>query len=111
MIVKYTYNEGNHTITMALYKIAIDTGFVGKEGYEDFMDDLVKKINDLIKDTNDSEYREFLEETRDGIIEDMAENVKLFAEPYIYSYTVSADGNTVTFEYDEEKSVDTFLHE
>ena len=111
VIVKYTYNEGNHTITMALYKIAIDTGFVGKEGYENYMDDVVKKVNDVIKDTNDSEYREFLEEIRDGIIEDKTENAKLFAEPYIYSYTVSADGNTVTFEDDEEKSVATFLHE
>ena len=110
VIVKYTYNEGNHTITMALYKIAIDTGFVGKEGYENYMDDLLKEVNAAIKNPKDYDL-EKLKEFRDDIIEAKAENVKLFAEPYIYSYTVSADGNTVTFEDDEEKSVATFLHE
>lgn len=115
VMIKYTYNEGNHTLTMAVYKIAIETdngwNLFGKKEFDNYMDDLLKEINAVLKNTTDRELLEEIEEFRDDIIEAKAEAAEEFAKTHIFSYTVSADGNTVTFEDDEEKSVDTFLHE
>ena len=131
-VEKYTYNGITRTLTTVLCQSSVPndsemylqayindkdyTGgykLVGKEEYADVIPYLLENLKPYWKRDRDLFYRSWQE-----YYNDMMEGIEDFDTKYTFHYTVSADGNTVSWYYDgdddeedDEPMTLTFLHE